>query len=157
MSNVKWIGAAAGFLLGFGPIGAIIGYMIGKNISIGKMDRGKAFEISLLILSSIVIKADGKVLKSELEYVKRFFTNTFGVRKTNQYFKIFNELNKKDLDFTDSTLTVQKIEKLFPNPDKDLADAAENSGNIIFAQSFKPKTKAQAADSVKKRTEVMDR
>ena len=68
-----------------------------------------------------------------------------------------SELNKKDLDFTDSTLTVQKIEKLFPNPDKDLADAAEASGNIIFAQSFKPKTKAQAADSVKKRTEVMDR
>ena len=98
MSNFKWIGAGAGFLLGFGPIGAIIGYMIGKNISIGKMDRGKAFEISLLILSSIVIKADGKVLKSELEYVKRFFTNTFGVRKTNQYFKIFNELNKKDLN-----------------------------------------------------------
>ena len=98
MSNFKWIGAGAGFLLGFGPIGAIIGYMIGKNISIGKMDQGKEFEISLLILSSVVIKSDGKVLKSELEYVKRFFTNTFGVRKTNQYFKIFNEINKKDLN-----------------------------------------------------------
>ena len=90
MSNIGWIGAGAGFLLGFGPIGMIIGYMIGKNISIGKIDQGKAFEISLLILSSIVIKADGKVLKSELEYVKKFFTNTFGIRKTNQYFKIFN-------------------------------------------------------------------
>ena len=98
MSNIGWIGAGAGFLLGFGPIGMIIGYMIGKNISIGKIDQGKAFEISLLILSSIVIKADGKVLKSELEYVKKFFTNTFGIRKTNQYFKIFNELNKKDLN-----------------------------------------------------------
>ena len=98
MSNIGWIGAGAGFLLGFGPIGMIIGYMIGKNISIGKIDQGKAFEISLLILSSIVIKADGKVLKSELEYVKKFFTNTFGIKKTNQYFKIFNELNKKDLN-----------------------------------------------------------
>jgi DnaJ like chaperone protein len=39
----------------------------------------KAFEISLLILSSVVIKADGKVLKSELDYVKKFFTNTFGL------------------------------------------------------------------------------
>mgnify|MGYP003956673479 CR=1 FL=1 len=98
MSNMKWIGAGAGFLLGFGPIGMIIGYIIGNNISIGKIDKSKSFEISLLILASVVIKSDGKVLKSELEYVKKFFTNTFGVRKTNQYFKIFNELNKQDLN-----------------------------------------------------------
>ena len=58
----------------------------------------KAFEISLLILSSIVIKSDGKVLKSELNYVKKFFTNTFGVQKSNEYFKIFNNLNKQDLN-----------------------------------------------------------
>ena len=51
----------------------------------------------MLILSSIVIKADGKVLKSELDYVKKFFTNTFGATKSNEYFRMFNSLNKQDL------------------------------------------------------------
>jgi DnaJ like chaperone protein len=60
------------------------------------VDNKKAFEISLLILSSVVIKADGKVLKSELDYVKKFFTNTFGAAKSNEYFKMFNSLNKQD-------------------------------------------------------------
>jgi len=66
------------------------------------------------------------------------------------------ELNIKDIDFENDT-TANQIKERFPDPDNDLAVAAENAGNIIFAQSFKPKTKAQAADSVKKRTEVMDR
>jgi len=95
MSNGKWIGAAAGWLFG-GPIGGIIGYYVGKNIFDSKIDNKTAFEISLLILSSVVIKADGKVLKSELDYVKKFFTNTFGEKKSNEYFRMFNNLNKQD-------------------------------------------------------------
>jgi len=95
MSNGKWIGAAAGWFFG-GPIGGIIGYYVGKNIFSSKVDNKTAFEISLLILSSVVIKADGKVLKSELDYVKKFFTNTFGAKKSNEYFRMFNNLNKQD-------------------------------------------------------------
>ena len=97
MSNVKWLGAAAGWFFG-GPIGAIVGLYIGSKFSGGRMNSQKAFEISLLILSSVVIKADGKVLKSELDYVKKFFTNTFGVKKSNEYFRMFNNLNKQDLN-----------------------------------------------------------
>ena len=96
MSNTKWIGAAAGWFFG-GPIGGIIGYYVAKNFFGSKVDNKKAFEISLLILSSIVVKADGKVLKSELDYVKKFFTNTFGATKSNEYFRMFNSLNKQDL------------------------------------------------------------
>ena len=95
MSNGKWIGAAAGWFFA-GPIGGIIGYYVGKNVFTSKVDNKTAFEISLLILSSVVIKADGKVLKSELEYVKKFFTNTFGTTKSNEYFRMFNNLNKQD-------------------------------------------------------------
>ena len=97
MSNVKWLGAAAGWFFG-GPIGAIIGLYIGSKLSSGRINSQKAFEISLLILSSVVIKADGKVLKSELNYVKKFFTSTFGVKKSNEYFKMFNNLNKQELN-----------------------------------------------------------
>ena len=66
------------------------------------------------------------------------------------------ELNIKDIDFENDT-TANQIKERFPDPDNDLAVAAEKAGNIFFAQSFKPKTKAQTADSVKIRTEVMDR
>jgi len=97
MSNGKWIGAAAGWFFA-GPIGGIIGYYVGKNVFASKVDNKTAFEISLLILSSVVIKADGKVLKSELDYVKKFFTNTFGAKKSNEYFRMFNNLNKQDLN-----------------------------------------------------------
>ena len=92
----KWLGVGAGWFFG-GPIGAVVGYYIGKNFFDGKNDQAKAYEVSLLILSSLVIKADGKVVKSELDYVKKFFTQTFGVNKANQYFKIFNKLQKESL------------------------------------------------------------
>ncbi len=56
---------------------------------------------------------------------------------------------------SDSTLTMEQVESLFPDPDNDLADAAKKAGNIIFAQSFKPQGKKK--EPVKKRTDVMER
>lgn len=94
MSLGKWVGVSAGWFLA-GPIGAIIGYYVGKSFFNGKNDQEKAYEISLLILASLVIKADGKVRQEELNYVKSFFTKTFGEVKSQSYFKIFNSLNKQ--------------------------------------------------------------
>ena len=96
MSLGKWVGIGAGWFLG-GPIGAIIGYYISKSFFDGKNDQAKAYELSLLILSSLVIKSDGKIVKAELEYVKKFFVNTFGIQKANKYFEVFNKLNKQSL------------------------------------------------------------
>ena len=97
MSLGKWVGIGAGWFLA-GPIGAIIGYYISKSFFNGKNDQAKAYELSLLILSSLVIKSDGKIVKAELEYVKKFFVNTFGIQKANQYFEVFNKLNKQSLN-----------------------------------------------------------
>ena len=94
MSLGKWFGVGAGWFLA-GPIGAIIGYYIGRNFFDGKNDQAQAYELSLLILSSLVIKSDGKIVKAELDYVKRFFVDTFGANKANKYFAIFNKLNKQ--------------------------------------------------------------
>jgi DnaJ like chaperone protein len=96
MSLGKWVGIGAGWFLA-GPIGAIIGYYISKSFFDGKNDQAKAYELSLLILSSLVIKSDGKIVKAELDYVKQFFINTFGVQKANKYFEVFNKLNKQSL------------------------------------------------------------
>jgi DnaJ like chaperone protein len=96
MSLSKWVGIGAGWFFA-GPIGAIIGYYISKSFFDGKNDQAKAYELSLLILSSLVIKSDGKIVKAELDYVKKFFVNTFGSQKANKYFEIFNKLNRQSL------------------------------------------------------------
>ena len=45
-----------------GPIGAFFGYQIGKYISRNFQSKETSFEMSLLMLSAIVIKVDGKML-----------------------------------------------------------------------------------------------
>ena len=55
----------------------------------------------------------------------------------------------------DSTLSMENVKDLFPDPDNDLAEASERAGNIIFGMSFKPQPKRK--EPVKKRTAVMER
>jgi DnaJ like chaperone protein len=104
----KWIGGGLGWAFG-GPIGALLGFAIGSmfdnaeqvdysyggNIpKSGRTQRGD-FGVSLLILAAAVVKADGKVLKSELAYVKKFFEQQFGKRDTVQHMLLFRELLKQ--------------------------------------------------------------
>lgn len=44
------------------------------------------------------MKADGKVLKSELDYVKRFFVNNFGPTQSERYILTLREVLKQDVD-----------------------------------------------------------
>ncbi|WP_438961590.1 TerB family tellurite resistance protein [Nonlabens sp.] len=53
------------------------------------------FELHLLSLTSIVIKADGQVSQSELQYVRNYFIQSYGQQRAAQIFKIFNEVVKK--------------------------------------------------------------
>ena len=39
------------------------------------------FLLSLMIVSSYAMKADGKVMHSEMEFVRNFLSNTFGEEK----------------------------------------------------------------------------
>lgn len=90
----KWIGGALGWTLG-GPIGAIIGFIAGsavdnttlqeENTSQYQHQTGTGdFVISLLILSAEVMKADGKTMKSELNFVKQFLQHQFGKEKSEE-------------------------------------------------------------------------
>jgi DnaJ like chaperone protein len=45
----------------------------------------------LMALSAAVMKADGKVLKSELNYVKSFFTQQFGAQYSGQHLKTLKQ------------------------------------------------------------------
>ncbi len=53
------------------------------------------FEVSLLILASIVIKADGVQDQRELDYVREQFTNMYGKERANNAFKLFKNINKQ--------------------------------------------------------------
>lgn len=112
---IKWIAAIIGFRFGFG--GAVIGFVIGSIIEQFIKTGGYAartqrrayrrpyqqrvqrsprdFEVNLLSLSAVVIKADGQVAQSELDYVRKFFVQQFGKTRANASFRIFNDVIKK--------------------------------------------------------------
>tara|TARA_Y100000994_G_scaffold249344_1_gene260488 strand:+ start:1926 stop:2630 length:705 start_codon:yes stop_codon:yes gene_type:complete len=91
----KWVGGGIGWMYG-GPIGALIGYQLGKYISKNFQSRETSFEVSLLLLSAMVVKVDGSIKKEELDCVRAFFIQSFGKFKADQYFKIFNEIKHKE-------------------------------------------------------------
>ena len=105
MSFAKWIGASVGWSFG-GPIGAIIGLALGSLVdnSSGKSQTQKRapsqtqsgdFEVSLLILASLVIKADGKQDRRELDFVRRQFVQMYGKDRANQAFRLFKAINQQ--------------------------------------------------------------
>ncbi|AHW58736.1 DnaJ like chaperone protein [Draconibacterium orientale] len=100
----KWIGAGLGAFAG-GPIGAIIGFTIGSMFDGGQeaVKRGTrtgysgrtttgGYVMSLLVLVAAIMKADGKVLKSELDYVKRFMVHNFGEDSAQEAIKMLRDL-----------------------------------------------------------------
>lgn len=100
----KWIGGGLGWAFG-GPLGAIIGFAIGSIFSnsseseqyIGTTTQQRDFNVSLLVLSAAVMKADGSVKKSELDYVKRFFLTNFGQERAEKYILMLREILKQDI------------------------------------------------------------
>ena len=111
MSFSKWIGAGLGWSFG-GPIGAIIGLALGSVVDAMSNDttltgystqqarqrvqtRPGDFEVSLLILASIVIKADGKQDQRELDFVRQQFVGMYGKERANNAFRLFKEINKQ--------------------------------------------------------------
>jgi len=110
MANfTKWLGVGLGWTLG-GPIGAVLGYVLGSFVDgFSEVDIKEArqiprrsrttdpgdFEISLLILAAVVIKADGKVDKKELDFVRSSFIGMYGKEKANTAFKLFGGIIKK--------------------------------------------------------------
>lgn len=109
----KIFGAGLGWVLGGGPIGAAIGLAIGAvfdKTEIKKINTAESagsgrpntsrgdFNASLIVLSAAVMKADGKVLKSELNFVKQFLLSNFGEQIAKEQLALLKQLLKQDLD-----------------------------------------------------------
>ena len=117
-SFTKWLGAGLGFTLG-GPIGAAIGFAVGSFVdgfseadvngeqkeyqkrvgqNNGNINTNSGdFEMSLLVLASIVIKSDGKVDQRELDFVRNQFVSMYGKARANSAFKLFKGIIKKQI------------------------------------------------------------
>ncbi len=95
MAAGKWLGGFIGFMAG-GPLGALAGLVLGSIFDVmtekqtddtnsrvysqqQSMDgQRNSFLFSLLVLASYIIKADGKIMHSEMELVRRFLRTNFG-------------------------------------------------------------------------------
>lgn len=115
MALSKWILGGLGFAFA-GPVGALIGVLLGSlfdyNIdkyeaenkqSEGSQRQSKRatqgdIRVSIIVLIACVIKADGRVLKSEINHIKPFFLNTFGEEGAKQALLLLKELLTKDID-----------------------------------------------------------
>lgn len=124
MGSLKWIAGFLGWVSG-GPIGALLGFLVGSAVESGMQtvkniggpqqsgttyqrttsyggyspsEQRNSFMVSLLVLSSAVIRADGKFLQSEYDYVKAFIRNNFGEAAVSEAMKMLNDLNHKEIN-----------------------------------------------------------
>ena len=136
-SFTKWLFAGLGWAIG-GPIGALLGYYLGKAISpdrrlghgqetsygdsqqssfsgsrqssagTGRQStshRGpyrntgtqKDINAALMVLIAAVMKVDGKVKRSELDYVKRFLLQNYGEERGKQMLKVLQQMVQQDI------------------------------------------------------------
>tara|TARA_R110002049_G_scaffold262760_1_gene438826 strand:- start:4399 stop:5139 length:741 start_codon:yes stop_codon:yes gene_type:complete len=108
----KWIGGGLGWAFG-GPLGAMLGFAVGSMIDRASTEvdtrfvndeprrnrtQSGDFSASLIVLAGAVMKADGKVVKSELNYVKAFFTRHFGEEKTKELLPLLKKVLDQHID-----------------------------------------------------------
>ena len=97
----KWIGGIVGFMA-MGPLGALAGYAIGSLLenasnagnapADGYGDTGassyegqrNSFLFAMLVMASYIIRADGRIMHSEMEFVRRFLRANFGEAAVGQ-------------------------------------------------------------------------
>ena len=82
-----------------GPLGALAGYLFGSMFDsmldgVNNPNQGQrnSFLFSLLVLSSYIIKADGKAMHSEMELVRQMLRQNFGESAVSQGNEILNKL-----------------------------------------------------------------
>lgn len=98
----KWIGGVMGFMA-MGPLGALAGFAIGSLFdSANNQEKSydgeddlndnqsyqtgqrNSFLFSMLVMASYIIKADGRIMHSEMEFVRQFLRINFGELAVNQ-------------------------------------------------------------------------
>lgn len=102
----KWIAGGLGWAF-FGPIGGILGFALGSLFEAPDPSKGGSrsyvesttgsFAMTLLVLVAAVMKADGRVLKSELNYVKKYFVQSFGEDSAAEAIKMLRDILNQNI------------------------------------------------------------
>jgi DnaJ like chaperone protein len=118
----KWVAGGLGWAF-FGPIGGIVGFVVGSMVDseagaltqngtqttrTGRTTTTGGYVMSLLVLVAAVMKADGKILKSELDYVKQFFVRSFGTSSAQEAVKMLRDLLNQNIPVADVCRQIQK-------------------------------------------------
>ena len=114
---IKWVAAVIGYSFLRFP-GAILGFMVGgffeflskNSVQIRTSSYAinpETFQLNLLALSALIIKADGKIEQKELEFVRSFFISQYGKEGADSIFRTFNTQIKKETQHLD------KLTRLF--------------------------------------------
>ncbi len=118
MGGKKWLFGFFGCLIN--PIGGLLGFLIGTFFDIAddikvvesgdgkkrratsaedyRNDQRSSFMMSLLVLSTAVVKADGKVSDAELATIKNFIRTNFGSAAAEQSEQIVRTLMTKEIN-----------------------------------------------------------
>lgn len=127
MGKIKWIAGFLGWVT-WGPIGALLGFLAGSFLDVqidasrrlldsdeaaGRSagaqrqagsrsysadEQRNSFIVSLLVLSSAVIKADGQVRQAELEHVRSFIRRNFGSDVVDEAMRMLDGLNRQTVN-----------------------------------------------------------
>jgi DnaJ like chaperone protein len=110
----KWIAGGLGWDF-LGPLGGILGYLVGTAFDTIEIESGKTagqtrqgdFVVSLLVLVASVMKADGKILRSELDYVKVNLVKSFGSGKATEAVGMLKDILNQDIPVEDVCRQIQ--------------------------------------------------
>ena len=97
-----------------GPIGAIVGYSLAGITGQSMNSYGSSYQrrqypqtqpgdfiVCLLVLFGAVMKADNKMLKSELNFVKKFLSKQFSQNEVRNFMILFKDIIKQDYPLRD--------------------------------------------------------
>jgi DnaJ like chaperone protein len=111
----KLIGAGLGWAFG-GPVGAAIGLGLGWMYdSANDADTAKGYHktttgdflVSMLVLIATVMKADGKIVRSELEFVKSFLVKKFDRDTAAEALRMLRDLVKQNIPIQDVSYQIR--------------------------------------------------
>ena len=114
----KWIAGGLGWAV-FGPIGGILGFALGSLFEASDLTRTAgtkgyaasttgSFAMTLLVLVAAVMKADGRVLKSELSYVKQYFIKAFGEDSASEAIRMLRDILEQNIPIHEISVQVKQ-------------------------------------------------
>jgi DnaJ like chaperone protein len=116
----KWLGGGLGWAFG-GPLGGVLGFALGSmfdaaDVTVQTQDGKPAntgnhvgdFAVSLLVLSAAVMKSDGKTMKSELDFVKKFLVMHFGEQHATQQIALLKEILTQEIPLRDVCFQIKQ-------------------------------------------------